>query len=78
MLTYRKEQISVLEDEIFKRDNLIKVKNELIELGYQREAELVNKIKRKDRKIKGAKIWGAIKTVASFGIGVYTGHRVLR
>jgi hypothetical protein len=74
MLNYRKEQISVLEEEIFKRDNLIKVKNELIELGYQREAEL-QKVIRAEKRKKAVNKWLYLGAGA---VGGYFGYKVLR
>jgi len=74
ILNYRKEQISVLEEEIFKRDNLIKVKNELIELGYQREAELKKVILAEKRK-KAVNKWLYFGAGA---VGGYFGYKVLR
>ena len=74
MLTYRKEQISVLEDEIFKRDNLIQVKNELIELGYQRESEL-QKVIRAEKRKKTLNKWIYFGAGA---VGGYFGYKVLR
>jgi hypothetical protein len=74
MLTYRKEQISVLEEEIFKRDNLIQVKNELIELGYQREAEL-QKVIRAEKRKKTLNKWIYLGAGA---VGGYFGYKVLR
>ena len=77
-VNYREQIITSLTKDNERLHRVLDVRQELIELGYQREAELVNQIKRKDRKIKGTKIWGTVKTAVSFGIGVYTGHRVLR
>lgn len=52
MLGYRKDEIEKLQKEIEKRDALIKVKNEMIDYGYQRADEIEKVLKSEIRKKK--------------------------
>jgi uncharacterized protein (DUF3084 family) len=73
MLTYRNQEIAKRDEEIAKRDNLLKVKDELIELGYEREAEYVEQIKLKDRKLSFGKwkVGGGVTVGIAVGYGLY-------
>ena len=74
MLSYWNQEIAKRDDEIFKRDNLLKVKNELIELGYQRESEL-QKVIRAEKRKKVLNKWFYLGVGA---VGGYFGYKVLR
>jgi TPP-dependent pyruvate/acetoin dehydrogenase alpha subunit len=74
MLTYRNQEIAKLDEEIFKRDNLLKVKDELIELGYQREEELQKVIRAEKRK----KVLNKWFYLGAGAVGGYFGYKGLR
>ena len=57
---------------------VLDTRQELIELGYKREAELLNQIKQKDRKAKAKSIWDRITDVASFIFGIWVGSKTTK
>lgn len=66
MLKYRSEEIERLNKEIESRKNLLKVKDEMIELGYKKQDELNQQIRKEKRKKTANKF---IYFIGGFGLG---------